>query len=53
MQPKAFDKSQDSSNMHFFKQISIHLFYCLDYLHCFGWDPATTAFWPASFDLKT
>ena len=28
------------------------MLHCLDYLHSFGFDPVTTAFWPASFDLK-
>jgi hypothetical protein len=44
MQPKAFEKSQDSSNTHFFNRFQYTFFYCLDYLHCFGLDPVTTAF---------
>ena len=27
--------------------------HCLDYLHCFGLEPVTTAFLPVAFDLKT
>jgi hypothetical protein len=29
----------------------LHVLHCLDYLHCFGLDPVTTAH-PASFDLN-
>ena len=30
----------------------LHGLHCSDYLHCFGLDPVSTAFYPATFDPK-